>query len=195
MQYSLVAVGWFVPDQVTLPWVGTVAWVDDLLGWGAAFLMIPLSVFLMAPVASAFTGLFLDEVADAVEDRHYSGLPGAARVSIADSIRDTLGFLGIMIGANAAALILYAVFPVFSPVIFWALNGFLLGREYFQLVAMRRLGRAGARALRKRHRSAIWIAGILMAMPLSVPVLNLLVPVMGVATFTHLFHRLRMVRP
>jgi uncharacterized protein involved in cysteine biosynthesis len=36
----------------------------------------------------------------------------------------------------------------------------------------------------------IWAAGILMAVPLSVPLLNLLVPVLGAATFTHITHAL-----
>ncbi|HSF62967.1 MAG TPA: EI24 domain-containing protein, partial [Paracoccaceae bacterium] len=69
-------------------------------------------------------------------------------------------------------------------------NGFLLGREYFTLAAMRRLGRQGARDLRRKHPWRIWIAGTLMAAPLSVPVVNLVIPVLGAATFTHLFHRL-----
>jgi len=55
---------------------------------------------------------------------------------------------------------------------------------------MRRLGRKGAKALRARHPLQIWVAGTLMAAPLSVPILNLLIPVLGAATFTHLFHRL-----
>jgi uncharacterized protein involved in cysteine biosynthesis len=36
----------------------------------------------------------------------------------------------------------------------------------------------------------VWLAGILMAAPLSIPLVNLVIPVLGVATFTHLFHRL-----
>ena len=74
--------------------------------------------------------------------------------------------------------------------LFWGLNGFLLGREYFTLVAMRRLGPAGAKALRSRHAGRVWLAGTLMAIPLSIPLVNLLVPVLGAASFTHLFHRL-----
>jgi uncharacterized protein involved in cysteine biosynthesis len=80
--------------------------------------------------------------------------------------------------------------PLLAPFSFWLVNGFLLGREYFQLVAMRRLGRAGAAALGRRHTGRVWLAGTAMAVPLSVPVLNLLVPVVGVAVFTHQFHRL-----
>lgn len=180
----------FAPDTVTLPIVGEVTWVDDLLSGASILLMMILSVFLMVPVASAFTSLFLDDVADAVEDRHYPALPEADRVPFQEAMLDTLNFLGQLIVANLLALILYVIFPPFAPLIFWGLNGFLLGREYFQLVAMRRLGRAGAKAMFRANLPQIWLAGGLMAMPLTVPVVNLLVPILGAATFTHLFHRL-----
>ena len=107
-----------------------------------------------------------------------------------DGFRDTINFLGVLIFANVLALILYAFFVPFAPFIFWGLNGFLLGREYFQLAAMRRVGRAKAKELRKRHFATIWLAGVLMAMPLTIPLVNLVIPIMGAATFTHLFHRL-----
>ena len=66
----------------------------------------------------------------------------------------------------------------------------MLGREYFQLVAMRRLGRAGAKQAFRDNLFTIWMAGGLMAVPLSLPLVNLVIPILGVATFTHLFHRL-----
>jgi uncharacterized protein involved in cysteine biosynthesis len=66
----------------------------------------------------------------------------------------------------------------------------LLGREYFMLAAMRRIGRDKAKVLRKQHIGTIWMAGTLMAMPLSIPFVNLFIPILGAATFTHLFHRL-----
>jgi uncharacterized protein involved in cysteine biosynthesis len=47
-----------------------------------------------------------------------------------------------------------------------------------------------ARSLFRRNSGKIWFAGALMAIPLSVPLVNLLVPIVGAATFTHLFHRL-----
>lgn len=71
------------------------------------------------------------------------------------------------------------------------MNGFLLGREYYTLAAIRRVGRAEAKRLRSRNMGTIWLAGILMAMPLSVPLVNLVIPILGAATFTHLFHRLQ----
>lgn len=181
---------WFTPDTLTLPWLGEVAWVDSLIGWGSFFLMLGLSVFLMVPVASAFTGLFLDDVAQAVEDRHYPDLPAAPRLPVMDMLIDSVNFFGVLVAVNIAALLLYLIVGPFAPLMFWAVNGYLLGREYFQMVAMRRLGRQGARDLRKRHAGQVWIAGMLMAAPLSIPLVNLAIPVLGVATFTHLFHRL-----
>ena len=151
-------------------------------------LLAVLSVFLMVPVASAITSMFLDDVAEAVERTHYPALPPAVGASIGDSIRDTINFLGVLIAANLFALALYVFFAPFAPFIFWALNGFLLGREYYTMAAMRRVGRARARQLRRRHMTTIWAAGVLMAVPLSIPLLTLLIPILGAATFTHLFH-------
>ncbi|MEQ9475591.1 EI24 domain-containing protein [Marinovum algicola] len=181
---------WLTGESMTLPLVGEVTWVGDLLSIGSLVFMIVLSAFLMIPVASAITSMFLDEVAQAVEDRHYPSLPPATPVPFADAARDTVSFLGILISANLVAFVLYVFFPPATPFIFWGMNGFLLGREYFTLAAMRRIGREGAREMRRKHGTTIWIAGILMAMPLSVPLLNLLVPILGAATFTHIYHAL-----
>lgn len=183
-------VDWITPDTLTLPWLGEVAWVDNLLSWTSLVLMIVLSVFLMVPVAAMFTGFFLDEVAGAVEARHYPALPPAPKLPVMDALIDSINFVGVLIAVNVVAILLYAFVGPLAPLMFWAVNGYLLGREYFQMVAMRRLGRAGARDLRKRHAGRVWVAGMLMAAPLSLPLVNLFVPVLGAATFTHLFHRL-----
>ena len=184
-------IGWMVGDAVTLPLLGEVQWVDNVLSWAFIALMIGLSVFLMVPVASAFVSMFLDEVADAVEDRHYPTLPKVKGPPLSDEIRDGLAAFGVLIVANIVALLLTMVLPIAGLPVFFAVNGFLLGREYFTVAAMRREGRAGAKAMRQKHRAAIWAAGVLMALPLVVPILNLVVPIIGAATFTHLYHRLK----
>ena len=187
----LVLVEWLTGETTTLPIVGEVTWVGDLLGFGSLILMIVLSAFLMVPVASAITSMFLDEVAQAVEDRHYTHLPPASRIPFWEALRDTINFLGIIIAANTLALLLYAAFAPAAPFIFWALNGFLLGMEYFTLAAMRRLGRQKAKELRRKHLFTIWTAGVLMAIPLTLPLINLLIPILGAATFTHIFHAIQ----
>lgn len=182
-------VGFLVPDTLSLPLIGEVSWVDGLAWWASFLLMIVLSVVLMVPVAGAFTGIFLDDVADAVEARYYPELPPAPEVPLVETIRDSLGFLGVIVGVNLIALILFFFVGPLAPILFWVVNGYLLGREYFQLAAMRRVGRAEANRLRSGNNLQIWLAGTLMAIPLSIPLVNLLIPILGAATFTHLFHR------
>ncbi len=186
----LQAIWWLAPDTVNLPVIGPVSGVETFLGWASLFLMIGLSVFLMVPVASAFTGFFLEDVADAVEDRHYPALPPATPLSLVEGLRQSVNFLGLVIAVNLGALFVYPFVGPGIPLVFWAINGFLLGREYFSLVALRRLPPNEVKAMRRRNRWTLWAAGTLMAAPLSVPILNLVIPVLGVATFTHLYHRL-----
>ena len=186
----ITVVDLFVPGSISIPFIGEIGGISTLFGWGSLLLVLVLSVFMMMPVASAFTAFFLDEVADAVEDRHYPGLPPAQSMGFIDTLADTAGFLALLLVVNLLSLLLWPFAGPLMPVLSWAINGYLLGREYFTLVAARRLGRAGAIALRQRHAGQVWLAGALMAAPLSFPLVNLLVPVLGVATFTHMFHRL-----
>lgn len=183
-----------VGASLTLPLLGEVTWVGDLLGWAGLFLVLFLSVFLMVPVASAITSLFLEDVAEAVEARHYPQILPPPAISWGSALRDTVNFLGLLVAVNILALFLYPLvlwIPLGPVLLFWAVNGFLLGREFFVLVAMRHEGRRAALALRKQHRGTVWAAGVLMAMPLSVPLLNLFIPILGAATYTHIYHALR----
>ncbi|KJZ19656.1 EI24 domain-containing protein [Loktanella sp. S4079] len=181
-------INWLASGPINLPLIGEVTWIDDALGWGSLLLVFLMSVFLMVPVASAITSLFLDEIADAVEEKHFPALPPVAEISFAEGLRDTVSFLGVLITANIAAFGLYLIFPFAAVFIFFGMNGYLLGREYFQLAAMRREGRDGAKRLAQQHRGTIWFAGCLMAVPLSLPLVNLVIPIIGAATFTHLYH-------
>jgi uncharacterized protein involved in cysteine biosynthesis len=183
-------VGFLVPDSLSLPFLGNVSWVDGVAWWAALLLMIVLSVVLMVPVAGAFTGIFMDEVAEAVEARHYPQLPPADGLPLGETLRDSIGFFGVIIGVNLIALVLFFFVGPLAPILFLAVNGYLLGREYFQLVATRRIGRSEAKKLRRRHNFQIWTAGTLMAIPLAIPLVNLLIPILGAASFTHMFHRL-----
>jgi uncharacterized protein involved in cysteine biosynthesis len=111
-------------------------------------------------------------------------------VGILEGIADAARFLGVVIGVNLVALVAYLMFAPIAPILFWVVNGFLLGREYGQLVALRRTDAAGARGFRRRNSGTLFVAGVLMAVPLTIPVVNLLVPILGAATFTHLYQML-----
>ncbi|AKS46898.1 Uncharacterized protein involved in cysteine biosynthesis [Octadecabacter temperatus] len=186
----LALVGNFTAGPITLPFVGEVTWIGSLLGWGGLGVIILASIFLMIPVASAITSFFLEDVADAVEAKHYPDLMPAPKVPFSEAIIDTITFFGFLIGANLLAIIAYGFLPFFAVPIFFLLNGYLLGREYFTVAALRREGRVRAKQMARAHRAEIWMAGVLMAIPLVIPLMNLFIPILGAATFTHLYHRI-----
>lgn len=188
---TLELVRWVTPDTLTLPWLGEVTWLDTAASAGSVLLLLLASTVLMVPVASAFTGLFLDRIAAAVEARHYPARPPVRSQSLAEQAIGSLGFFGLIIAANLIALAVWPFTGPFAPLLFWALNGFLLGREYFTLAALRHLTPAEAQRLYRANRLTVWAAGTLMAAPLSIPLVNLFIPVLGAATFTHIFHGLQ----
>ncbi|MBD3803359.1 MAG: hypothetical protein EP320_14690 [Rhodobacteraceae bacterium] len=181
-------IGWLVPDSFSLPFIGEIGHIDTALSIVSAGVMLIASMFLMVPVASAFTGFFLEDVAEMVEDAHYPALPPVRKLTLSESLSDTLRFFGVIIVANLIALAIYPFVIPLAPFLFFGLNGYLLGREYFQMAALRRMERDEALALYERNKATVWAAGALMAVPLSIPLLNLFVPVLGAAGFTHLFH-------
>jgi CysZ protein len=171
--------------------IGNQSWLGALINVGGVLFTIALSIWLMVPVTSAIIALFLDEVAQAVEARHYPHLPKQTATKLQDQILVGIRFLGILLLANIGALILSMIVPPLAPFVFWATNGYLMGREYFQMAAMRRMPRAQAQELFQRHQGSIWTAGILIAIPMSIPLVGLFIPILGAATFTHQFERLR----
>jgi CysZ protein len=167
-------------------------WLDlaiGVLGWLAA---VVLAWFLFPAVVGLVAGLFLDEVADAVERLHYRSLPPATSQGAWRSAITGLRFFGVLAAVNLAALVIAPAFPPASPLIFLVANAYLLGREYVELVIARRpaaIGQSGRTAV-GTGRLIGW--GLLPAILLLVPVVNLFVPILGTAAIVHLIHRRRM---
>lgn len=153
--------------------------------------MMIMSVFLMAPAASLFTGLHLNAVADRIEARHYPHLQPAQPLSPRKLWFDSINYFGLVFFINLISFISFALMGVIWGIsVFWVLNGLLLAREYSTMIAERRTDPAAIKAFNRQHRRALALAGIVFAVLLSVPVLNLIMPTIGVAAFAHLIHRL-----
>ncbi|MEM8819994.1 MAG: EI24 domain-containing protein [Pseudomonadota bacterium] len=186
--------GWlvsFLPETITLPLIG---WEIDtpftgLQGLAVLGVMLA-SVFLMIPVAVVFVNLLIERIVDAVEARWYGGPARGAGRGVGDQIGAALRMLVVVLLANLVLLFVAILAGPLAPVLFIAVNGYLLGREFFETVAQRMMRARDARALRRRHRVQVWIGGVMMTVPLVVPIMNLVVPVIGVAAFTHMVHRL-----
>jgi uncharacterized protein involved in cysteine biosynthesis len=188
---ALVAGTWAAMTQIALVATG---WLDttlDVLG-GVGILVA--AWFLFPAALTGIAGFFLEDVADAVEARHWpeAGPPG--RTGLAAALAGALRLFGLMLLFNRLALPLYFV-PVMNLLAFYAINGYLLGREYVELVASRRLAPDAVRALRRRHRLKLFGAGVTIALLLTVPVVNLLTPVIATVFMVHVFHGLRRTGP
>ena len=179
---------YFVAPLVTEMLPGTPEWA----GWFTFILIILASIglalvlaLLLAPVTALIAGLFLDDVAEVIETRDYPNEPAGRSLPIGEAIRGTLKFLGVVIVGNLIALFLLLV-PGINLVAFFLVNGYLLGREFFEFAAMRFRPPEEARAFRSQHRTTIFLAGLLLAAFLAVPIVNLLTPLFAAGLMVHL---------
>ncbi len=166
-------------------------WVDTVLTIVGSAAALVLAWLLFPVVMAAALGWFAEDVAQAVERRYYPDLPPAVGMGVGESVWATARFTAIALLLNLLALPLYLLLPGPNLVLYLALNGYLLGREYFELVAGRRLPWAKVAGLRRRARAQVWLAGAIIAFLLTVPVLNLVAPVVAIAFMVHLFEGLR----
>jgi len=194
------AVWWFLLafDPSTVWGISTlIDWFGDYFDWIASLAFVGamlVATFMMFPaVVTIIVGLFLDKVADAVEARHYPHLGAPRPQPLPETILSTIKFAVIVILMNILVLPLYlALFflPPANLVLYYLLNGYLVGREFFELAAFRRLDPAEATRLRRAFRSRVLVAGIVLTFLMTIPVVNLLAPVVGAAFMVHIAHDL-----
>ena len=142
------------------------------------------------PITSALVaGFFLDEAALAVERTDFpSDRPGEP-ISLAKSIGYGLRFAGLAILVNVAALLLILI-PGVNIVAFFAANAYLLSREYFEMAAARFRPVPDAARLRRENRVTVLAGGALLAGLMLIPIINLTIPLFGIAFMVHLHKRI-----
>ena len=175
-----------------------VEWMGGLFDWLAGFAFFAamlVATFLLFPaVVTMVFGLFLDQVADVVEGRHYPELGAPRKQSLLETLASTAKFAAIVILLNLLVLPLYLILlfiPGANLVLYYLLNGYLIGREFFELAAFRRMEPGEAHRLRRAWRGKVMTAGVMLTFLMTVPVVNLLAPVLGAAFMVHVAHDLR----
>jgi len=167
------------------------AWIVSITaGLGVVFG----GVFLMPAITSLVASLFVDDVADIVEREHYPAeRPGAAlpfSQAIYEGVKTAL--LTIVVYLVALPLVLFAGAGF---LIFFVAAAWLLGREYFELAAMRFRSPEEAKAMRRDNAATIFTAGLFIAAFVSIPIVNLATPIFGMAFMVHMHKRLSGPRP
>ncbi|WOF75880.1 sulfate transporter family protein [Parvibaculaceae bacterium PLY_AMNH_Bact1] len=159
--------------------------IDEVVDWLSGAFVIVALVLLLMPVSALFAGLFLEEVAAAVEGKHYPNDTAGRDQPFVQGLWIALKFTALLIVLNLIALPLYFI-PVVNVIAYWGLNGYLLGREYFELVALRHHTPDEARSLRRSKRIRVFSGGVAAAALASIPVINLLTPFFATALMVHL---------
>ena len=185
----LVALG-LVLDRLALSFfhVGP-AWLAAVASVLLALGIIAGMILLAAPTVSLVAGFFLDDVAALVEREIDPMGPPGSPVRLGPSIAMGLRFAILSILANVVVLALTLLAGLGVPA-FFLVNGYLLGREYFELAAMRHMPRQDAVNLRRRNAGPVYVAGLIVSAFVAVPLLNFLTPLFATAFMTRLVKRL-----
>lgn len=165
---------------------GWLGWAAGALGGIGAGL---LALWLFVPAALLIATLFIDRVAAAVEGRFFPHLPQASGAPLSVQAWDGVALGAQVLGMQVLALLLAILLPGVGLLLGWLITGWAIGRGLFVAVAMRRMSRPDALRLYGRQRLAVLAPGVALAFAGTVPLLNLLVPVVGTAAMVHLLHR------
>jgi uncharacterized protein involved in cysteine biosynthesis len=177
--------------QTTFSWMGAgpVSFLELSLAVIATLGIFAAMIFLMPSATALVAGVFADDIAAQVERTHYPADPPGKALPIASAVLQGIqtAFLGLLVYLCAVPFLLVAGLGL---VIFFVATSYLLGREYFLLAAMRFRSPQEAKILRKKNRSAIFLAGLPIAAFVSIPIVNLATPLFGTAYMVHIHKRL-----
>ncbi|WP_187334754.1 EI24 domain-containing protein [Novosphingopyxis iocasae] len=172
-----------------------IGWNEASTGLVAAFGALLLVVFgglvLFRAVALAVIGFFAEDVVEAVERRYYparaaSAVPPSAWRGLKIGLRSALR----AILWNLIALPLYfalLITAVGAPMVFLIVNAFLIGKDLQEMV----IARHDASPDSTPERIAPvprFVLGLIAAVGLGIPFLNLVVPVIAAAMAAHMIH-------
>lgn len=168
------------------------AWLSAVLSVVVTLGLIVVVIFLAPAAVSLVASFFLDDVAAIVERTIDPNGPPGRPLPLAPSVAMGIRFAVLSVLINAIVLTL-TIFTGVGLASYFVLNGYLLGREYFVLAAMRHVSAAEARLLFERNAPMIFIAGAIVSGFVAVPVLNLLTPLFATAFMTRLCKRIRLI--
>jgi uncharacterized protein involved in cysteine biosynthesis len=162
-------------------------WLVDLLG-GLA--VLGLTWLLFPAVITLIMSFYLERVAAAVEAIDYPGRGPPRPQPVGEIVSITLRLTLLTLLLNLLALPVYLLVPGINLFLFLALNGYLFGRGYFEVVALRRLDMGAARRVRSRFAGRIFLGGVVIAGLFALPLVNLVAPVIATAFMLHIFEAL-----
>ncbi|MBV9861983.1 MAG: EI24 domain-containing protein [Alphaproteobacteria bacterium] len=163
-------------------------WLVDMAG---AFAAIAVTWLLFPAVATLIMGFYLDRVAAAVEALDYPGHPPPRRRPMIEAPLATIRLMALTLVLNLMVVPIYLLLPGMNFFVFLTVNGYLFGRGYFEVVALRRLDMTAVKMVRNRFGGRVFVGGLVIAGLFASPLVNLVAPVIATAFMLHIFEGLR----
>lgn len=191
LQIALGVLAWWgLQSLATFQW----SWVNETIRWLGGGAVAVLALMLFPASFGIVISVFMERIADIVEARHYPQLGPARGIPLWTGLWSGIVFLLTLLAINLVMLPFYivALFVAgLGAVLFYGVNGWLAGREYYEQVALRRRDPAEVKAWRKANAVTLWLTGIAIVFLGTIPILNLIVPVLGVAAMVHIAQTLK----
>ena len=172
-----------------LPPLGSV-WVNRFFELATPILLVLAVFFLGSPVAAIFASLYLERIAAKVDAHFYPNDPKAPGTPFVTGATEAVRLIGLALLINVILLPVDVGVPGVAEIATVVANGWLLGREFFELAALRHLSRQQSDALRRRHAGKIFTGGLLISVLTVIPLIDLMAPFFGAALMAHLFKHL-----
>lgn len=181
----VVLVG-LILSQTILPSITAFKWIADIIGFMGASII----AWFLFPSILTLVGLTMDEeIASTIERRNYPQTPIPILPLSNERLRFDLKITFYALASNILLFPLYFV-PAINLVVYYSLNGYFLGKGFFEIIAARHIGFSHARILRKKHWGACFILGVITIFISSIPILNLISPFIAIAMSTHMFQQI-----
>ncbi len=181
---------WALQHFATFQW----DWVNSAIRWLGGGAVTVLALILFPASFGIVISIFMEKIADIVESRYYPELGRARGISIWTGLWTGLVFLLAVVALNLIMLPFYLValfIAGLGAMLFYGINGWLAARLYYEQVALRRRSPAEVKAWRKANGGVLWLTGIVIVFLGTIPILNLIVPVLGTAAMVHVAQTLR----
>ena len=190
----LAIIVWFVLSETNFFTFWLFEAFADIFGGVTAIIIAWL---LFPTLASFFITLFLEDIVEAVESRYYTNTLLEKINSPSAMFKISLRFTAIALLLNILAIPFYFFtiwFPPMGIFVFYCLNGYLLGREYFELVALRHIKMEDIPSIRQSYKWQLFLFGSVTTFLFTIPIINFLAPILGVTGMTHLVRKLPIIK-
>ena len=191
LQIALGVLAWWALQSfATFQW----SWVNETIRWLGGGAVAVLALMLFPASFGIVISIFMERIADIVEAKHYPHLGPARGIPLWTGLWSGILFLLTLVAINLVMLPFYVValfVAGLGAVLFYGVNGLLTGREYYEQVALRRRDPAEVKAWRRANTVTLWLAGIGIVFLGTIPILNLIVPVLGMAMMVHIAQTLK----